>query len=119
MVKLAFLVVKAFTNRALIIAALANGTSTLSGILRSDDSYWCIDSLNRLGIKTIVNGDEVIVDGCNSNWPNEQAELYIGAAGTIARFLPGALSIGKKGDWIVEASNRMSERPVKPLIDAL
>jgi 3-phosphoshikimate 1-carboxyvinyltransferase len=110
---------KSFTNRALIIAALAKGTSTLSGILKSDDSYWCIDTLNKLGIKTEVEGDQVTIHGCNSKWPNKQANLYIGAAGTIARFLPGALAICEEGNWIIEASNRMSERPVKPLIEAL
>lgn len=110
---------KSFTNRALIMAALAKGTSTLSGILKSDDSYWCIDVLNKLGVKTEIQGDVVTVHGCNSNWPNEQADLYIGAAGTIARFLPGALAVGKKGNWLLEASNRMSERPIEPLIKAL
>lgn len=110
---------KSFTNRALIMAALAKGSSTLTGILRSDDSYWCIDTLNNLGIKTEVDGDVVTVHGCNSQWPVEQADLYIGAAGTIARFLPGVLAASKSGNWVVEASNRMSERPVEPLITAL
>ena len=64
---------KSFTNRALIMAALAKGPSTLTGILRSDDSYWCIDTLNKLGIKTEVDGDIVTVHGCNSQWSVEQA----------------------------------------------
>ncbi|MGK7378111.1 3-phosphoshikimate 1-carboxyvinyltransferase [Planococcus sp. 1R117A] len=110
---------KSFTNRALILAALAKGTSTLSGILRSDDSYWCIDSLNKLGIETEIEGDVVTVQGCDADWPNAQADLYIGAAGTTARFLPGALAVAKNGNWVVEASKRMSERPVEPLIQAL
>lgn len=76
---------KSLTNRALILAALANGTSTLSGILKSDDSYWCIDALNSLGIKTELEGDTITVHGNNAVWPNENADLYIGAAGTIAR----------------------------------
>ena len=91
----------------------------MAGILKSDDSYWCIDALNKLGIKTEVEGDTITVHGNNGVWPNDDAELYIGAAGTIARFLPGALAVAKKGNWVIEASNRMSERPVKPLIDAL
>lgn len=110
---------KSLTNRALILAALANGTSTLSGILKSDDSYWCIDVLNSLGIKTELEGDTITVHGNNAVWPNENADLYIGAAGTIARFLPGALAVAKNGNWVIEASNSMSERPVKPLIDVL
>ena len=103
----------------MILAALANGTSTLSGILKSDDSYWCIDALNSLGIQTELEGDAITVHGNNAVWPNENADLYVGAAGTIARFLPGALAVAKNGNWVIEASNSMSERPVKPLIDAL
>ncbi|SDI60332.1 3-phosphoshikimate 1-carboxyvinyltransferase [Alteribacillus bidgolensis] len=110
---------KSFTNRALIMAALAKGTSELSGILRSDDSYWCIEALRNLGITIEVNGDTVKIEGCGGNWPEKQADLYIGAAGTIARFLPGALASSKAGTFKVEASKRMSERPVQPLMEAL
>ncbi|MFB5664310.1 3-phosphoshikimate 1-carboxyvinyltransferase [Alteribacillus sp. HJP-4] len=110
---------KSFTNRALIIAALAEGTTELSGILRSDDSYWCIDAIRKLGVKAEVEGDTVRIEGCGGDWPNKKADLYIGAAGTIARFLPGALAAGKGGVYTIEASRRMSERPVKPLMDAL
>ncbi|MGY4688298.1 3-phosphoshikimate 1-carboxyvinyltransferase [Salibacterium sp. K-3] len=110
---------KSFTNRALIMAALAEGRSTLSGILKSDDSYWCIDALQKLGARADVSGDTVIMEGCGGNWPVEEADLYIGAAGTIARFLPGALAVAGSGMFTVEASRRMSERPVQPLMDAL
>ncbi|MDQ0297751.1 3-phosphoshikimate 1-carboxyvinyltransferase [Salibacterium salarium] len=110
---------KSFTNRALIMAALAKGTSELSGILRSDDSYWCIDALQKLGIQAEVEGDTVKIEGCAGEWPVKEAELYIGAAGTVARFLPGALAVTDNGTFTVEASKRMSERPVQPLIEAL
>ncbi|SDH89164.1 3-phosphoshikimate 1-carboxyvinyltransferase [Alteribacillus persepolensis] len=110
---------KSFTNRALIIAALADGTSELSGILRSDDSYWCIDALRKLGVPIEVNGDTVKVEGKGGQWPEKNAGLYIGAAGTIARFLPGALACAAGGTYKVEASKRMSERPVQPLMEAL
>ncbi|WP_035712021.1 3-phosphoshikimate 1-carboxyvinyltransferase [Salibacterium aidingense] len=110
---------KSFTNRALIMAALAEGKSTLSGILKSDDSYWCIDALQKLGAAAEVSGDTVVMEGCGGSWPADNADLYIGAAGTIARFLPGALAVGDHGTFTVEASTRMSERPVQPLIEAL
>ncbi|WP_090926526.1 3-phosphoshikimate 1-carboxyvinyltransferase [Salibacterium qingdaonense] len=110
---------KSFTNRALIMAALAKGRSTLSGILKSDDSYWCIDALQKLGAAAEVNGDTVIMEGCGGTWPVQEAEIYIGAAGTIARFLPGALAVAGSGTYTVEASKRMSERPVQPLMEAL
>jgi 3-phosphoshikimate 1-carboxyvinyltransferase len=110
---------KSFTNRALIMAALAEGTSTLTGILRSDDSYWCIEALRKLGVHVEVEGEKVSVHGCGGKWPVKDGGVYIGAAGTIARFLPGALAADKEGDWIIEASSRMSERPIEPLLNAL
>ncbi|WP_240376237.1 3-phosphoshikimate 1-carboxyvinyltransferase [Bacillus piscicola] len=110
---------KSVTNRALIMAALAEGTSELTGILKSDDSYWCLEALRNLGITVEVMGDTVRIEGCNGDWPVKDAHLYIGAAGTIARFLPGALAASEEGNFHVEASKRMSERPVQPLMEAL
>ncbi|WP_308639526.1 3-phosphoshikimate 1-carboxyvinyltransferase [Paenibacillus silvisoli] len=109
---------KSLTNRALIIAALAEGRSELQGILRSDDSYWCIDALTKLGLKVSVDGDTAFVEGCGGVWPNREAELYVGAAGTVARFLPGALATGQ-GEWSLRGSKRMSERPLAPLLKSL
>ncbi|MGG1662183.1 3-phosphoshikimate 1-carboxyvinyltransferase [Brevibacillus sp. NRS-1366] len=109
---------KSLTNRALIIAALAEGTSTIEGILKSDDSYWCISALRELGIRVEVQGETAIVEGAAGKWPNQDCELYVGSAGTIARFLPGALAAGT-GTWKLRGSKQMSERPLAPLLDAL
>lgn len=110
---------KSFTNRALIISALAEGQSMLSGMLRSDDCYWCIDALGKLGVECQVEGDQVVVKGSGGKWANQNGKLYIGAAGTIARFLPAALAASPEGEWEIEASHSMSERPIKPMIEAL
>ncbi|MFF2887255.1 3-phosphoshikimate 1-carboxyvinyltransferase [Paenibacillus sp. NPDC057967] len=109
---------KSLTNRALILAAMAEGTSRISGILRSDDVYWCIENLRSLGISITVEGETAIVDGCGGNWPVKEGELYVGAAGTVARFLPGALAAGH-GSWTFKGSKRMEERPIAPLLTAL
>lgn len=108
---------KSLTNRALIIGALANGRSKVTGILKSDDSYWCIDSLKKLGIKIDIQDETAYIEGKGGNW--DSGNLYIGAAGTIARFLPGALAVSGEGTWAIEASESMSKRPVSPLINAL
>lgn len=108
---------KSLTNRALIIAALASGRSEIKGILKSDDSYWCIETLKNLGINIIIENDTAYVDGKGGNWQSNS--LYIGAAGTVARFLPGALAVSNEGKWAIEASESMSKRPVAPLINAL
>jgi 3-phosphoshikimate 1-carboxyvinyltransferase len=109
---------KSLTNRALIIAALAKGTSRLEGILRSDDSYWCVNSLIQLGIHIEIVGETAIIQGSGGDWPIRDTELYIGASGTIARFLPGALAVGN-GVWKIRGSRRLSERPLAPLLDSL
>jgi 3-phosphoshikimate 1-carboxyvinyltransferase len=110
---------KSFTNRALIIAAAAAGRSKLSGILKSDDSYWCIDTLKKLGVNITVDDDIATIDGVDANWPTKKTDLYIGAAGTTARFLPGTLAAANSGEWILEASERMSQRPIAELVTAL
>jgi 3-phosphoshikimate 1-carboxyvinyltransferase len=110
---------KSYTNRALIISALAQGSSSLTGILKSDDSYWCIDALKRLGTIIEVNEDVVSINGSAGKWKNTTGQLFIGAAGTIARFLPGALAIAKEGSWKVDGIPQLRERPLTPLIDAL
>ncbi|NOU68621.1 3-phosphoshikimate 1-carboxyvinyltransferase [Paenibacillus sp. LMG 31461] len=109
---------KSLTNRALLIAALAEGKSTLRGILKSDDSYWCIEALTKLGVTVVIDGETAYVEGCGGNWPNSSGELYMGAAGTVARFLPAALAIGR-GKWTIKGSKRLSERPLAPLLSAL
>src|SRR5690606_9056209 len=106
---------KSVTNRALIMAALAKGVSRLEGILRSDDSYWCVQALQGLGIDITVNGTAVHVSGCGGRWPNKTARLYLGSAGTLARFLPGALAAGDDGQWELDGSAQLRGRPISPL----
>ncbi len=88
---------KSLTNRALIIAALAEGTSKISDVLKSDDSFWCIDTLKKLGIDIEIQNETVWIRGNGGRWQSN--DLYIGAAGTIARFLPGALATSGEGEW--------------------
>lgn len=110
---------KSYTNRALILAALAHGPSHLSGILKSDDSYWCIDALSKLGISVEVADDHVRIEGRGGNWPRKEAKLFIGAAGTLARFLPGALACAQGGRYYVDGIEQLRRRPLKTLLDTL
>lgn len=110
---------KSFTNRALIVAALADGPSRLRGVLRSDDSYWGVHVLRALGVSVRVDGTTVGVEGCDGAWPAEEGRLYVGSAGTLARFLPGALAAAPKGAWEIDGSQQLRGRPVAPLVTAL
>src|SRR5919109_1343439 len=82
---------KSFTNRSIIIAASARGTSHITGALRSDDSYWCIESLRQLGIEIEDNGSRLRIEG-SPEWGAARAPLFIGSAGTTARFLTSLIA---------------------------
>lgn len=111
---------KSITNRALVCAALARGTSELTGALVSDDTRVMIDSLNRLGIAVQESnqGTTLTVEGAGGNVPAEAAELFIGNSGTTIRFLTALVSLGR-GTYRLDGVPRMRERPIGDLVDAL
>ena len=111
---------KSITNRALLLAALATGTSRLEGALFSDDTRYMSAALNELGVP--VRADEAAqtyeVDGRGGAFPIGEAELFLGNAGTATRFLTAALCLGS-GNYIVTGVPRMSARPLGDLLGAL
>src|SRR5688572_25382733 len=78
---------KSLTNRALVLAALARGRSTLTNVLFADDTHVMTDSLKRLGFQIEVDVDSktVSVEGLNGEIPAESAELFVGNSGTTIR----------------------------------
>jgi 3-phosphoshikimate 1-carboxyvinyltransferase len=111
---------KSITNRALVCAALASGTSTLTGALDSEDTRVMIDSLGRLGIKVDSRdqGTTLIVHGCDGQIPAKQADLFVGNSGTTIRFLTATCALGH-GTYRLDGVPRMRERPIGDLLDAL
>jgi len=111
---------KSVTNRALLIAALADGASTVKNTLFSDDSYWLMHALVRLGFDVDANAKtgETSIIGQSGIIPRRDVEVFVGNAGTVARFLPPALALGE-GPYIVDGVPRMRERPVGDLVDAM
>lgn len=111
---------KSITNRALLLAALADGDSEIRGALFSDDTRYMAAALRELGVR--VEADEagcvLRVSGAGGAWPAATAELYVGNAGTAMRFLVAALCVGK-GRYRVDGSPRMRQRPIGDLVDAL
>jgi 3-phosphoshikimate 1-carboxyvinyltransferase len=111
---------KSVTNRALIIAALADGFSTIVNPLFSDDSFWLMDALVRLGVDVHADGErgEVCVSGQSGEIYASGVDLFVGNAGTVARFLPPFLALGR-GPFTVDGVPRMRERPVADLVDGM
>lgn len=111
---------KSYTNRALILAALADGRSTINAALFSDDTHYMADSLRRLGIRVDEDaaGKRFVVDGTGGKIPARSAELFVGNSGTTARFITALLALGR-GEFNVDGVERMRRRPIAPLLDAL
>ena len=111
---------KSLTNRALLIAALANGTTHLTNALFSDDSKYFANALQTLGFDVHLDqaNHEMMVTGLGGKIPAKKADLNIGNAGTAARFLSAFLTLGN-GEYILDGEPRMRERPIGDLIDAL
>jgi 3-phosphoshikimate 1-carboxyvinyltransferase len=109
---------KSISNRALILAAMSDGITRLSGLLHSNDTYWCADALQRLGSVIDFDGSNATVRGIGRSRP-KQGTIHVGSAGTAARFLPPLLAAGDAGQWLLTASKQMMARPMRPLFQAL
>ncbi len=111
---------KSVTNRALVVAALADGSSTIQNPLISDDSYWLMDALVRLGFPVRADRlkDITTIQGQKGIIPERDVDLFVGNAGTVARFLPPVLALGE-GPYRVDGVPRMRERPVEDLVEAM
>lgn len=109
---------KSITARALFISALASGTSTLYGAGLSDDCLTFVGCLKSLGINVFLNGTTVTVEGCGGKLPVKSGEVYVGSAGTAARFITALLAFSD-GEFTVKSSEQMKRRPMGDLISAL
>lgn len=111
---------KSLTNRYLLCAALADGTSTLRDSSLSDDADAMLAGLHALGIHTESRTDrpELTIVGCRGHLPAEDAEINVGHAGTAMRFLTALCTLGY-GRYVVDGSARMRERPIGPLVHGL
>ena len=111
---------KSLTNRALLLASLANGTTRLTNALFSDDSRYFAEALQQLGFEVFLDPEHatMTVTGQGGRIPAQKAELFIGNAGTAARFLTAFLTLGN-GEYILDGDARMRERPIGDLVSAL
>ena len=124
---------KSISLRALLLAALSEGTTRLDGVLESEDTEVMFSALAQLGIRATrasgdaagdatagdaTAGDTWVIEGCDGNIPVRQANLFVGLSGVSTRTLVAALAIAG-GDYRIDGVPRMRERPIGDLVDAL
>ncbi len=109
---------KSYTQRALVIASLAEGKSLLRNPLRSEDTDYLVKALRLLGAEIAPAGEDLLVTGTGGRIRNPGKEMYLGNNGTATRFLISVVSLGN-GDYRLTGSPRLGERPVGPLLNAL
>jgi 3-phosphoshikimate 1-carboxyvinyltransferase len=111
---------KSISNRTLLLAALAGGTTKILELLASDDTHVMLMALQKLGVRweQVDTSQDYIVHGTQGTLPVHHADLFMGNAGTAIRPLTAALAaIG--GDYTLHGVSRMHERPIGDLVDAL
>lgn len=109
---------KSITQRALIAAALADGTSELHGPLVSEDTDYSSAALQQMGIIIDKGKQSWDVCGTAGNIIEPEDDVYLGNNGTATRFLTSVAALGS-GEFIIDGDERMHERPIGPLMDAL
>jgi 3-phosphoshikimate 1-carboxyvinyltransferase len=111
---------KSLTNRALVLAALAEGTSELSNVLFADDTLVMLECLGRLGFGVEIDraARRVRVAGGGGNVPSGDAELFCGNSGTTIRFLTALCALGR-GQYNLDGIPRMRQRPIGELVHLL
>ena len=116
---------KSISNRALVLAALSNGTCRIKNLLHSDDTEVMMNALVKLQAASFSweeDGKVLVVKGNGGRMKATEEPLYLGNAGTAARFLTSVATLAEPGDTsqsILTGNHRMQERPIGPLVDAL
>ena len=110
---------KSISNRALLLAALSEGQTTLRGLVDADDTQVMRQALRKLGL-SVVDGpaDTCVITGCRGRFPVKEADLFMGNAGTAIRPLTAALAM-QGGVYRLSGVARMHERPIRDLVDGL
>jgi 3-phosphoshikimate 1-carboxyvinyltransferase len=110
---------KSISNRMLLLAALAQGTTEIRDLLDSDDTRVMLAALGKVGVGlTALGANDWRVEGCNGVFPIKDADLFMGNAGTAIRPLTAALSLSG-GRYRLSGVARMHERPIGDLVDGL
>ncbi len=115
---------KSLSIRALILASIAEGNSIIRNVLKSDDTVNCINALKDLGIEIKNNGNDFETMGCGGVLPIAKDKIYFGSSGITSRFLLAIICASLSSDKeyheiILDGSEQLRKRTIKPLVDAL
>lgn len=109
---------KSYTHRAVVIASLAKGTSIIKNALAAEDLDYTIKACRALGADIKKEGDNLIIHGTGGNLTIREKEIFVGGSGTTMRFMASVAALAK-GEVIFDGTERMRERPISDLLDAL
>lgn len=109
---------KSYSNRVLLIAALADGESRIYDCLQCDDTRYMIDALKGFGIDINENEEGITILGCNGAPETPKQNIFTGNAGTTMRFLCSFAALCP-GETVLDGNRRMQQRPIKDLMDGL
>src|SRR5439155_23352209 len=109
---------KSISNRILLLAALAEGETEVSGLLDAEDTRVMREAVARLGVALSEREGGIKLRGSGGPFTEKKADLFLGNAGTALRPLTAALALSG-GDYFVSGVPRMHERPIADLVDAL
>lgn len=109
---------KSITNRALLLAGLAKGTSRLTGALKSDDTLYMAQALRAMGVTVEEPDATTFVVTSSGTFNPPEKPLFLGNAGTATRFLTAAVAMFN-GRFVVDGDEHMRKRPIAPLVASL
>jgi 3-phosphoshikimate 1-carboxyvinyltransferase len=111
---------KSITNRAMILAAMAQGRSVIDSVLLSNDTRYMTDALRAMGFVVEVDEHErrITVGGRGGVIPARGAEIFVGGAATVMRFIVAMVTLGD-GRFRIDGNQRMRQRPIGPQLDAM
>ena len=111
---------KSITNRAMVLAALAQGRSVLESVLLSDDTRYMSDALRVMGFTVEIDepARRITVSGRGGTIPAHGGDIFVGGAGTVMRFIVAMVTLGE-GRFRVDGNQRMRQRPIGPQLDAM
>src|SRR5271154_4180069 len=111
---------KSITNRAMVLAALAQGRSVLEAVLLSDDTRYMSEALRVMGFSVEIDepARRITISGRGGTIPEHGGEIFVGGAGTVMRFLCAMGTLGE-GRFRIDGNRRMRQRPIGPQLDAM